>query len=65
MAIRTRDRDSAKRFGAEVAPLLLSGLPGAGSGLLTGRPDPRPIVNFWPALVPRRVATPRVEVLTA
>lgn len=65
MAIRTRDRDSAKRFGEEVAPLILSGLPGAGSGLLTGRPEPRPIVNFWPALAPADAATPRVEVLTA
>ena len=65
MAIRTRDRDSAKRFGEEVAPLMLSGIPGACAGLLTGRPEPRPIVNFWPALVPRGVATPRVEVLTA
>jgi hypothetical protein len=65
MAIRTRDRESAKRFGEEVAPLMLSGLPGAGSGLLTGRPEPRPIVNFWPALVPADAATPRVEVLTA
>ena len=65
MAIRTRDRESAKRFGEEIAPMMLSGLPGAGSGLLTGRPEPRPIVNFWPALVPRDAATPRVEVLTA
>jgi hypothetical protein len=65
MAIRTRDRESAKRFGEEVAPLVLSGLPGACSGLLTGRPDPRPIVNFWPALVPRDAATPRAEVLVA
>jgi hypothetical protein len=63
MAIRTRDRDSAKRFGAEIAPLVLSGVPGACSGLLTGRPDPRPIVNFWPALVPRDAAAPVVEVL--
>lgn len=65
MAIRTRDRESAKRFGEEIAPLMLSGLPGAGAGLLTGRPEPRPIVNFWPALVPRDAATPHVEVLTA
>jgi hypothetical protein len=63
MAIRTRDRDSAKRFGEEVAPLVLSGVPGACSGLLTGRPDPRPIVNFWPALVPRAAAQASVEVL--
>jgi hypothetical protein len=65
MAIRTRDRDSAKRFGEEVAPLVLSGLPGACSGLLTGRPEPRPIVNFWPARLPREAVSPRVEVLEA
>jgi hypothetical protein len=65
MAIRTRDRESAKRFGEEIAPLVLSGVPGACSGLLTGRPEPRPIVNFWPALVPREAATPRVEVIEA
>jgi hypothetical protein len=65
VAIRTRDRDAAKRFGEEIAPLVLSGLPGACSGLLTGRPEPRPIVNYWPALVPRDAATPRVEVLVA
>jgi hypothetical protein len=65
MAIRTRDRASAKRFGEEVAPLVLSGVPGACSGLLTGRPEPRAIVNFWPALVPRDAVAPRVEVLTA
>jgi hypothetical protein len=65
MAIRTRDRDAAKRFGEEIAPLVLSGIPGACSGLLTGRPDPRPIVNYWPALVSRDAATPRVEVLVA
>jgi hypothetical protein len=64
VAIRTRDRDSARRFGHEIAPLITSGLPGACGGPgLAGRPDPAPIINFWPALVPRDVVTPRVEVL--
>jgi hypothetical protein len=63
MAIRTRDRESAKRFGEEVAPLVLSGIPGACSGLLTGRPEPRAVVNFWPALVPRDAVVAHVEVL--
>jgi hypothetical protein len=63
MAIRTRDRESAKRFGEEVAPLVLSGIPGACSGLLTGRPEPRAVVNFWPALIPRDAVAARVEVL--
>jgi hypothetical protein len=63
MAIRTHDRESAKRFGEEIAPLVLSGVPGACAGLLTGRPEASPIVNYWPSLVPRDAARPRVEVL--
>ena len=63
VAIRTRDRDSAKRFGQEVAPLVLSGVPGACSGLLTGRPEPRAIVNYWPTRVPRAEVRAQVEIL--
>ncbi len=63
MAIRTGDRESASRFAAEVAPLIVSGLPGACGGIATGRPKPIPIVNFWPALVPRDCVEPKVEVL--
>lgn len=63
MAIRTRDRESAKRFGEEIAPLVLSGIPGAASGLLSGRPEESPIVNFWPTLVPRSAVEATVEVL--
>ena len=65
MAIRTRDRDSARRFSAEIAPLVLSGIPGAASGLIAPRQDPTAIVNFWPALVPRDAARGEVEVLEA
>jgi hypothetical protein len=63
MAIRTRDRDSAKRFGEEIAPLVLSGIPGAAGGLLSGRPEESPIVNYWPTLVPRDTAHGEVEIL--
>jgi hypothetical protein len=63
VAIRTRDRDAAKRFGQEIAPLVLSGIPGACSGLLTGRPEPRTIVNYWPTRVPRREVEAVVEIL--
>jgi hypothetical protein len=65
MAVRTPDAESGRRFGAEVAPLITSGVPGACSGgTQKGRPEPSPIVDFWPALVPRAAATPRVEVLS-
>ncbi|HVP30739.1 MAG TPA: acyclic terpene utilization AtuA family protein [Myxococcota bacterium] len=63
MAIRTRDRESAKRFGEEISPLVLSGVPGAASGLLSGRPEESAIVNYWPSLVPRSAATGTVEIL--
>jgi hypothetical protein len=62
MAIRTSDADSARRFGAEVAPLITCGVPGACSGNMRGRPDPSPIVDFWPALIAREAVSPRVEV---
>jgi len=63
MAIRTRDRNSAKRFGEEIAPLVLSGVPGAAAGLLSGRPEESVIVNYWPTLVPRDAVCATVEVL--
>jgi len=63
MAIRTRDRDSAKRFGEEIAPLVLSGVPGAAAGLLSGRPEESVIVNYWPTLVPRDAVCAAMEVL--
>ncbi len=63
VAIRTRDRESARRFSAEISPLVLSGVPGAFRGLTGARQDPIPIVNHWPALVPRTAVAPEVQVL--
>lgn len=64
VAVRTNDRESAARFSREFAPLILAGMPGLCRGLGGGgRTKPQRIVNFWPALVPREVVEPRVEVI--
>jgi hypothetical protein len=63
MAVRTADAETARRFGREVAPLITCGVPGACGGILRGRPDPSPIVDFWPALVGCDVVEPTVEVI--
>jgi hypothetical protein len=64
VAVRTRDRENAERFARELAPLVLDGMPGACSGPgFGGRPEPQPIVDFWPALVPRSEVRPEVEVI--
>jgi hypothetical protein len=62
MAIRTSDVESARRFGAEVAPLITAGVPGACNGNMRGRPEPSPIIDFWPTLVACDAATPEVEI---
>lgn len=64
IAVRTKDRENADRFARELAPLVLDGMPGVCSGPgFGGRPEPQPIVDFWPALVPRDAVTPEVEVI--
>jgi hypothetical protein len=64
IAVRTRDRESAERFGREIAPLVLDGMPGVCSGPgFGGRPDAQPIVDFWPALLPRDAVTAQMEVI--
>jgi hypothetical protein len=64
IAVRTRDRQNAEQFARELAPLITNGMPGVSSGpAFGGRPEPQPIVDFWPALVPANVVTPVVELI--
>ncbi len=65
MAVRTPDAESGRRFGAEIAPLITCGVPGACNGNLRGRPEPSPIVDFWPTLVPRSACAPRIELIAS
>jgi hypothetical protein len=62
MAVRARERKSVERWTREMIPLVLNGPPGA-TGYGEGRPKVRELVAYWPALLPREVVKPWVEVL--
>jgi hypothetical protein len=62
IAVRSHDYNSVERFGKEIAPLILTGPP-AVTGFAGGRPKPSEVVAYWPALIPKNLVTPKVEIL--
>jgi hypothetical protein len=62
VGVRGSDRASVERFTKEIAPLILTGPP-AVTGFAGGRPKVEEIVAYWPALIPKEVISPKVEVL--
>jgi Acyclic terpene utilisation family protein AtuA len=63
VAVQDSRRHVVERFTKEFAPLVTAGPPGV-TGYTTGRPPVREVFAYWPALVDKRVVTPRVEVLS-
>jgi hypothetical protein len=65
MRVSVHDRDKRKidRFAKEFAPLVTSGPPGV-TGYTTGRPPVREVFAYWPALIAKNAALPKVEVLS-
>ena len=61
VTVRDASRAAVERFCRELAPLITSGPPGL-AGYATGRPTARPAFGYWPALVPRGLVDPKVEV---
>jgi len=57
-------REALERLSKEIAPLITSG-PGGLAGYAAGRSPVRPVLAFWPALVPKQLISPEVEVRTA
>jgi hypothetical protein len=51
-----------ERFTRELAPLVLSGPPGA-TGYGDGRPPVREVVAYWPALIPASEIKPQIQVV--
>jgi len=61
IGVRSHDYNSVERFGKEIAPLILTGPP-AVTGFAGGRPKPSEVVAYWPALIPKKLVNPLVEI---
>jgi Acyclic terpene utilisation family protein AtuA len=64
VGVRGEDKKAIERFTKEIAPLILTGPPGV-TGFAGGRPKVEEIVAYWPALIPKELIKPRVEVREA
>ncbi len=61
VSVRGYDMNAVARFGAEIAPLILTGPPSV-TGFAGGRPKPSAIAAYWPALIPKTEIQPEVRV---
>lgn len=61
-SVRSNDWKSVNRFGQEIAPLILTGPPSV-TGFAGGRPKPKDVVAYWPALIPKKLVEPKVKIL--
>lgn len=62
VAVRSHNYNSVERFGKEIAPLILTGPPSV-TGFAGGRPKPSEVVAYWPALIPKKLVSPKVEII--
>jgi hypothetical protein len=60
MAVRDPDRGKIERFAHTMLGFALQAPPGL--GVFGGRPDVQPAFGFWPALVPRELVRPEVQI---
>ena len=61
VGVRDEDRSKVDRFGRELAPLVTSGPPGV-TGFAGGRPKAAEVLGFWPALIPKHLVQPSIDV---
>jgi Acyclic terpene utilisation family protein AtuA len=62
--VRGPSKADVERFTKELAPLILTGPP-AVTGFAGGRPKVEEIMAYFPALIPKTLIEPKVEVITA
>jgi hypothetical protein len=64
VSARDSRREAIERFAKEFAPLITSGPPGV-AGYAAGRPQVRSVYAYWPALIPKDLVRPTIEVRLA
>lgn len=64
VGVRGQNRADVERFTKEIAPLILTGPP-AVTGFAGGRPKVEEIMAYFPALIPKSLITPKVEIIEA
>lgn len=62
VSVRGKDKESVNRFTQEIAPLILTGPPSV-TGFAGGRPKPKDVIAYWPALIPKKYVQPVVKIL--
>ncbi|MDW8301037.1 MAG: acyclic terpene utilization AtuA family protein [Bacteroidia bacterium] len=62
VSVRGKDLKAMDRFGKEIAPLILTG-PSSVTGFAGGRPTPSEIMAYWPALIPKELCQPVIEMV--
>jgi hypothetical protein len=60
---RSRDKAAVERFLKELVPIALNGPPSV-TGLNAGRSKVDEIIAYWPALIPKTVVAPQIEVVS-
>ena len=61
-SVRGKNKEAINRFGQEIAPLILTGPPSV-TGFAGGRPKPKDVVAYWPALIPKKLVEPKVKIM--
>ncbi|MBN1447382.1 MAG: DUF1446 domain-containing protein [Bacteroidetes bacterium] len=61
IGVRGKIRKHVDIFGGEIAPLILTGPPSV-TGFAGGRPKPKDVIAYWPALIEKSLIRPRVLV---
>jgi hypothetical protein len=62
MGVRSHHHNAVEAFTKEIAPLILTGPPSV-TGFSGGRPKINEVIAYWPALMQKKLAHPKVEIV--